>query len=80
MVVIRGLKIIEGANGTFIAMPSRQRKDGSYQDVAHPINRPAREWMETAVIRAYKQEVQRSQETGYTGPSSDDEEAAEDAY
>ena len=45
--VVRGLKIIEGASGLFIAMPSRKRKDGTFQDIAHPINMATREWMET---------------------------------
>jgi len=57
--VIRGLKIIEGASGLFIAMPSRKRKDGTFQDIAHPINMATREWMENQVIAAYKHEVQR---------------------
>ncbi len=60
--VIRGLKIIEGSNGVFVAMPSRQRKDGSYQDVAHPINRETREWLEAEVIGAYKDEVRRAEQ------------------
>lgn len=62
MIVIRGLKIIDGSSGTFIAMPSRQRKDGTYQDVAHPINRDTREWLEQQVIGAYKEEVRRAEE------------------
>jgi len=57
--VIRGLKIIEGASGLFIAMPSRKRKDGTFQDIAHPINMETREWMENQVIAAYKQELKR---------------------
>lgn len=79
--VIRGLKIIEGSAGMFIAMPSRQRKDGTYQDVAHPINRETREWLESLVISAYKEELARD-ESGGRGPGSDDEPdlAAEDAY
>ncbi len=56
--VIRGLKIIEGATGPFIAMPSRKRRDGTFQDIAHPINMETREWMEGQIIAAYKQEVQ----------------------
>jgi len=55
--VIRGLKIIEGASGLFIAMPSRKRKDGTFQDIAHPINMATREWMESQVIAAYKVEL-----------------------
>ncbi len=57
--VIRGLKIISGANGIFVAMPSRKRKDGTYQDIAHPINMQARQWMESQVIGAFKQEQTR---------------------
>ncbi len=57
--VIRGLKIIEGASGLFIAMPSRKRRDGTFQDIAHPINMETREAMERQVIAAYRQELQR---------------------
>ena len=67
--VIRGLKIIEGASGLFIAMPSRKRKDGTFQDIAHPINMATREWMESQVIAAYKQEYQRV-ENGEIPPPS----------
>ena len=57
--VIRGLKIIEGAKGVFVAMPSRKRPDGTYQDVAHPINNSTRDWMEEQIIKAYKLEKER---------------------
>jgi stage V sporulation protein G len=69
--VIRGLKIIEGASGLFIAMPSRKRKDGTYQDIAHPINMSTREWMESQVIAAYKQELQRVENGEIPPPSGD---------
>ncbi|MBN2184065.1 MAG: septation regulator SpoVG [Candidatus Krumholzibacteriota bacterium] len=63
--VIRGLKIIEGAKGVFVAMPSRKRPDGTYQDVAHPINNQTRDWMEEKIVKAYEQEVEKVQaETG----------------
>lgn len=83
MVVIRGLKIIGGANGTFIAMPSRQRKDGSYQDIAHPINRETREWLESQVIAAYKEERRLAGDRPRTDAPADDDDgdlAAEGAY
>ena len=57
--VIRGLKIIEGAKGTFVAMPSRKRPDGTYQDVAHPINNDTRSWMERQIIEAYIKEKEK---------------------
>jgi stage V sporulation protein G len=54
--VIRGMKIIEGASGLFVAMPSRKRQDGTFQDVAHPINSETREWLEERVLAAFKRE------------------------
>ena len=58
--VIRGLKIIEGKTGTFVAMPSRKRKDGEYQDIAHPINNDARDEMEQLVLAEYEREKERA--------------------
>ncbi len=63
--VIRGLKIIEGAKGVFVAMPSRKRPDGTFQDIAHPINNETRDWMEQQVIAAYHKEKEKmASETG----------------
>jgi stage V sporulation protein G len=55
--VVRGLKVIEGNNGYFVSMPSRQRPDGTYQDIAHPINNEMRTRLEAAVLSAYEQEL-----------------------
>lgn len=57
--VIRGLKIIKGQTGTFVAMPSRKRKDGEYQDIAHPINNSTRKWMEDIVLAKYEEEIKQ---------------------
>jgi len=55
--VVRGMKIIEGKEGhLFVAMPSRKRPDGTYQDVAHPINNSFRDELEEAIIQKYKEE------------------------
>ena len=50
---VRGMKIIEGAKGTFLAMPSRKTPENVYVDVAFPINRETRAWLESHVMRAY---------------------------
>jgi stage V sporulation protein G len=76
--VIRGLKVIEGSSGLFIAMPSRKRKDGTFQDIAHPINMGTREWMENQVIAAYREEIQRVERgevppPSRSGPHDDDD-------
>lgn len=52
---VHDIKVIEGDNGLFIAMPSRRRSDGTFADVAHPINQETRELVSTAVIEAYYQ-------------------------
>ena len=54
--VVRGLKIIEGAKGLFVAMPSRKRPDGAFQDIAHPINNETRDLMEKLIISKYEEE------------------------
>ncbi len=66
--VIRGLKIIEGANGTFVAMPSRKRNDGTYQDVAHPVNNMMRQRIEARILSEYAKEQARLEagETSYS--------------
>ena len=56
--VIRGMKIIQGNNGFFVSMPSRKRPDGTYQDIAHPINKEMRDLIEHEVLAAYEKEVQ----------------------
>jgi stage V sporulation protein G len=52
--VVRGLKIIEGQAGLFVAMPNKRRHDGSFQDIAHPITSDFRRYMEEVVLEAYK--------------------------
>jgi stage V sporulation protein G len=54
--VIRGLKVIEGKNGMFVAMPSRKKPDGTYQDIAHPINNETREFIEGFILEEYQRE------------------------
>lgn len=52
--VIHDIRIIEGEEGLFIAMPSRQKANGEYRDVAHPINKETRTMFEEAIFEAYK--------------------------
>jgi len=57
--VIRGLKIIRGNKGLFVAMPSRRKPDGTFQDLCHPINNDTRAMMENLIINAYYEEVEK---------------------
>lgn len=52
--VIHNLKVIDGKNGMFVAMPSRKTNSGEFKDVAHPINSHFREFLQNAVLEAYE--------------------------
>ena len=54
--VVYDIRIIEGDNGLFIAMPSRQTSTGGYKDIAHPINTETRQMFEKAILEAYEKE------------------------
>ena len=51
--VVHDIKVIEGQNGLFIAMPSRKTPDGEFKDIAHPINTDSRERIQKAILEAY---------------------------
>jgi stage V sporulation protein G len=53
--VIKDIKIVEGRNGLFVSMPSRRRKDGKYQDIAHPINSDFRKMVEDCIFSRYEE-------------------------
>ena len=52
--VVHDIKIIEGVNGLFIAMPSRKMNDGNYRDIAHPLISETRVRINNAVLSAYE--------------------------
>jgi len=52
--VVHDIKIIEGESGVFIAMPSKKMPNGSYRDIAHPINSETRKVLEDAIIAEYE--------------------------
>ena len=53
---VHDIRIIEGDNGLFIAMPSRKTETGSYRDIAHPINPEVREMFQKAIIEEYSKD------------------------
>ncbi len=105
---VRDIKIIEGAKGLFVAMPSRKLCDRCpacaaknhirarncndcgarladdrgeldergrprlYADICHPISQDARDYVQSAVLRAYAEELERSKQEGYVAQSFDD--------
>src|SRR4051794_3279985 len=76
--VVRDLKIISGTGGLFVAMPSKRRKDGTFKDIAHPLNQSTREIVEKKVLDAYLAEIKNPTPRTAT-PVTADEAAAEKA-
>jgi len=54
--VVHNIKVIEGREGNFIAMPSRQLANGEFKDVAHPISSDFRDHLQKVVMDAYANE------------------------
>jgi len=52
--VVHDIKVIEGQEGLFIAMPSRKTPDGEFKDIAHPINSLTRERIQSAILEEYE--------------------------
>ncbi|HEY7516268.1 MAG TPA: septation regulator SpoVG [Vicinamibacteria bacterium] len=58
--VVTDIKIINGPKGLFVSMPSKKRKDGTFKDIAHPLNNQMRQYLEEKVLSVYKQQVAQS--------------------
>ena len=54
--VVKGIRVIDGDNGLFIAMPSRKTGDGEYKDIAHPIKTETREELIAVILKAFEEE------------------------
>lgn len=60
--VVHDVRVIEGNNGLFVAMPSKRMPDGEYKDVAHPINSTTRQVIQEAVLSAYDEGLRVQEE------------------
>ena len=67
MFVIHDMKIIEGASGLFIDMPSRKTPSGEYKDIAHPINSDTREMIQQVILKEYENMPEDQTDTFGTG-------------
>jgi stage V sporulation protein G len=62
--VVHDIRVIEGENGIFVAMPSKKMPNGGFRDIAHPIHQEMRKAVEDAIIKAYEAAVEsQKQET-----------------
>ncbi len=52
--VVHDIRVIDGNNGMFVAMPSKRTPDGEFRDIAHPISSSTREKIQSAVLTEYE--------------------------
>ena len=71
---VHDIRIIDGDNGLFTAMPSRKTATGGYRDIAHPINQEVRKMFDETIVAEYKKVI----ETEESEPVVESEEDSED--
>ncbi len=69
---IKGLRVVQGRDGPFVAMPQRRTSKGEYQDVVFPVTKEARERLVDTVLDAYEQALEQE------AKQSEDQEQAEE--
>ncbi|PDD26568.1 septation regulator SpoVG, partial [Listeria monocytogenes] len=52
--VVHDIRVIDGNNGLFVAMPSKRGVDGEFRDIAHPINSDTRAKIQEVVLAEYE--------------------------
>jgi stage V sporulation protein G len=55
-IVVHDIKVIDGPERLFLAMPSRKAADGTFRDIVHPISTEARLMLENAILGKYREE------------------------
>ncbi len=56
---VHDIKVIDGPERLFLAMPSRRMPDGRYRDIVHPVGADMRARLEQAVLSEYQQKMQQ---------------------
>ncbi|MGN0648104.1 MAG: septation regulator SpoVG [Oscillospiraceae bacterium] len=57
MVAIHDIKVVQGEERLFVAMPSRKDESGVFRDVVHPISPEARQYLEECILGAYDRQL-----------------------
>jgi len=63
--VVHDIRVNDGNNGLFVAMPSKRTPDGEFRDIAHPINSNTRAKIQEAVLEEYHREGEREANEEY---------------
>lgn len=70
--VVTGIRIMQGSNGLFIAMPSRKLQNGEYKDICFPVTAEARNDIQTAVLNKYNGEEEPQPQEDFYSFDGDD--------
>ncbi|MCC8068942.1 MAG: septation regulator SpoVG [Ruminococcus sp.] len=57
MLAVHDIKIVQGDERLFVAMPSRKDDNGVFRDIIHPISQSARAFIENEIIDAYEKHL-----------------------
>ena len=58
---VHDVKVIEGPQRLFVAMPSRKDESGAFRDIVHPITSEARTELEESILEAYRRHLEQLQ-------------------
>ena len=61
MLAIHDIKLVQGDERLFVAMPSRRDEAGTFRDIIHPINPEARNLLESSILKAYDEYLEAEQ-------------------
>lgn len=62
--VVHDIRVIDGNNGMFVAMPSKRTPDGEFRDIAHPISSTTRDKIQAAVLAEYEKAADDDESVG----------------
>ena len=57
MFAVHDIKVVQGDERLFVAMPSRKDENGVFRDIVHPISPSARKLFEETILEAYHEQL-----------------------
>lgn len=57
-IAIHDIKLVQGDDRMFVAMPSRREESGVFRDIIHPISSDIRDELEEKILGAYRDYIQ----------------------
>ena len=77
MLAVHDIKVVQGENRLFVAMPSRKDEGGIFRDIVHPISAQSRQYLEEQILDAYNEQLALLQAEAEEAPAAAPAEDAE---